>query len=258
MTCSSAIRREHPGVTIDLTEIPGTTATDIYQWVTTHSASKSLATIVNTFPDQIITEVQETTNTVQWVSLSPELDTASPYTGQSWRGDFAPDLLIFAKYGLKNNYAVPFTRYKSAWVYNKDAWAKAGLTDADVPKTWKQWFAAKDKLKAAGLIPIARAGDVQTTSHTCWILMISLDRKQWDGITGGNQFMSLQQKSMRSAAASGRTTRRGPRAGWPVLEETLHLLRAGMHDAECQQRAPTLLRGQRRDDLRKPVLPPTA
>ena len=210
---------EHPGVTIDLTDIPGTTATDYYQWVTTHSASKSLTTIVATFPDQIITDVQEATNTVQWVNMGEQLDKVSAYTGQTWRSDFAPDLLIFAKYGLKNNYGIPFTRYKSAWVYNKDAWAKAGLTDADVPKTWKQWFAANDKLKAAGLIPIARQGDVQTTSHTCWILMISLDRKQWDGITGGNQFMSLQQKI--EAVCAGKWPYDAPwaRAGWPVLKK---------------------------------------
>jgi len=210
---------EHPGVTIDLTDIPGSTATDIYQWVTTHSASKSLATIVATFPDQIITDVQEATNNVEWVNMSEPLDKVSPYTGQPWRSDFSPDLLIFAKYGLKNNYGVPFTRYKSAWVYNKSAWAKAGLTDADVPKTWKQWFAAMDKLKAAGFIPIARAGDVQTTSHTCWILMISLDRKQWDAITGGNQFMSLKQKI--DAVCSGKWPYDTPwaRTGWPALKK---------------------------------------
>jgi ABC-type glycerol-3-phosphate transport system substrate-binding protein len=114
---------------------------------------------------------------------------------------------------------VPLTRYKSAWVYNKDAWKKAGLTDADEPKTWKQWFAAMDKLKQAGLIPIARAGDVQTTSHTCWILMISLDRKQWDGITGGNQFMSLQQKL--DSVCGGKWPYDAPwaRSGWPALKK---------------------------------------
>lgn len=218
---------EHPGVTIDLTDIPGTTATDLYQWVTTHSASKSLTTIVATFSDQIITEVQEATNSVQWVNMSEQLDKPSAYSGQAWRNDFSPDLLIFAKYGLKNNYAVPFTRYKSAWVYNKDAWAKAGLTDADVPKTWKQWFAANDKLKAAGLIPIGRAGDVQSTSHTSWILMISLDRKQWDGITGGNQFMSLQQKI--DTVCNGKWPYDTPwaRAGWPALKKLLSYYEPG-------------------------------
>ncbi len=210
---------EHPGVTIDLTEIPGTTATDLYQWVTTHSASKSLTTIVGTFADQIITDVQEATNNVQWVPFTPELDKTSPYSGQPWRNDFNPDLLTFAKFGLKNNYGTPFARYKSAWVYNKDAWTKAGLTDADVPKTWKQWFAANDKLKAAGLIPIARAGDVQSAAHTSWILMISLGRKQWDSITGGKETMTLQQKL--DAVCGQKWTEDTPwsRAGWTAMKK---------------------------------------
>jgi ABC-type glycerol-3-phosphate transport system substrate-binding protein len=212
-------QQEHPGVTIDYTEIPSGTATDLYQWVTTHSASKTLGTIVATYADQIITDVQEATNNVQWVSLTPELEKTSPYTGSAWKNDFNPDLLTFAKFGLKNNYGVPFTRYKSAWVYNKDAWKKAGLTDADEPKTWKQWFAVNDKLKAAGLIPIARAGDVQAASHTAWILMISLGRKQWDSITGGKETMTLQQKL--DAVCGQKWTFDTPwsRAGWPALKK---------------------------------------
>ena len=63
-----------------------------------------------------------------------------------------------------------------------------------MPKTWKQWFAAMDKLKAAGFIPIARAGDVQT------IIAYLLDP---DDLAGSQavgrhhrrqQNMSLQQK----------------------------------------------------------------
>lgn len=212
-------QQEHPGVTIDYTDIPSGTATDLYQWVTTHTASKSLATIVATYADQITTDVQEATNTIQWVPLTPELEKNSAYSGQPWKNDFTPDLLTFAKFGLKNNYGVPFTRYKSAWVYNKDAWKKAGLTDADAPKTWKQWFAVNDKLKAAGLIPIARAGDVQAASHTAWILMISLGRKQWDSITGGKETMSLQQKL--DAVCGQKWTFDTPwsRSGWQALKQ---------------------------------------
>ncbi|MDQ6905863.1 MAG: extracellular solute-binding protein [Chloroflexota bacterium] len=212
-------QQEHPGITIDYTDIPSGTATDLYQWVTTHTASKSLATIVATYADQITTDVQEATNTIQWVPLTPELEKPSNYSGQPWKNDFNPDLLTFAKFGLKNSYGVPFTRYKSAWVYNKDAWKKAGLTDADAPKTWKQWFAVNDKLKAAGLIPIARAGDVQAASHTAWILMISLGRKQWDSITGGKETMSLQQKL--DAVCGQKWTMDTPwsRAGWPALKQ---------------------------------------
>ncbi|MFG1955563.1 extracellular solute-binding protein [Micromonospora sp. NPDC048830] len=38
---------------------------------------------------------------------------------------------------------------------NTDLWAKAGLTDADVPTTWEQLTAAGQKIKAKGLVPLA-------------------------------------------------------------------------------------------------------
>ncbi|MEO3780763.1 extracellular solute-binding protein [Micromonospora sp. B11E3] len=38
---------------------------------------------------------------------------------------------------------------------NTDLWAKAGLTDADVPTTWEQLTAAAQKIKAKGLVPLA-------------------------------------------------------------------------------------------------------
>ncbi|WP_319458945.1 extracellular solute-binding protein [Micromonospora sp. RTP1Z1] len=38
---------------------------------------------------------------------------------------------------------------------NTDLWAKAGLTDADVPTTWDQLTATSQKIKAKGLVPLA-------------------------------------------------------------------------------------------------------
>ena len=212
---------DHPGVTIELTEIPGTTATDIYQFVDTRFAAKSVPTVIATYPEQTTTDVQEANNTVPWVNLTPVLDQPSAYSGQPWKNDYDPDLFIFTKFGLKNSYSVPFTQYKSAWVYNKDAWKKAGLTEADEPKTWKQWIAVSDKLKAAGFIPMAQEGTVQTLAHTVWILFISLGRKQWDSISGGTQFLTLQQKL--DAVCGGKWTFDTPwsRAGWPVLKKMI-------------------------------------
>lgn len=212
---------EHPGVTVELTEIPGTTATEIYQWVDTHFAGKNLATVVATYPEQTTTDVQEANNTVPWVNITSALDGPSAYGAPRWRDDIDPNLFLFTKFGLKNNYSLPFTTYKSAWVYNKDAWKKAGLTDADEPKTWTQWFAVCEKLKAAGFIPIARQGDVQALSHTSWILMIALGRKQWDGLSSGSQFISLQQKL--DAVCGMKWTMDTPwsRAGWPALKKLI-------------------------------------
>ncbi|MGW5672251.1 sugar ABC transporter substrate-binding protein [Micromonospora sp. NPDC003776] len=38
---------------------------------------------------------------------------------------------------------------------NTDLWAKAGLTDADIPTTWDQLTATSQKIKAKGLVPLA-------------------------------------------------------------------------------------------------------
>ena len=54
-------------------------------------------------------------------------------------------------------YAVPVNIHMPAWFwYSKAAFAKAGVKDE--PKTPQEFFAALDKLKAAGLVPLALGG----------------------------------------------------------------------------------------------------
>ncbi len=50
-------------------------------------------------------------------------------------------------------YCVPKDFSTLALEINTDLWAKAGLTDADIPTTWDQLTAAARKLKAAGVTP---------------------------------------------------------------------------------------------------------
>ncbi|WP_374568395.1 ABC transporter substrate-binding protein [Ideonella sp.] len=54
-------------------------------------------------------------------------------------------------------YAVPVNIHMPAWFwYSKPAFAKAGITAE--PKTPDEFFAALDKLKAAGVVPLAQGG----------------------------------------------------------------------------------------------------
>ena len=54
-------------------------------------------------------------------------------------------------------YAVPVNIHNPAWAwYSKDAFAKAGI--AGEPKSIEELFAALDKLKGAGLVPLALGG----------------------------------------------------------------------------------------------------
>ncbi|GIM89458.1 sugar ABC transporter substrate-binding protein [Paractinoplanes toevensis] len=52
-------------------------------------------------------------------------------------------------------YCVPKDASTLALEINTDLWAKAGLTDADIPTTWDQLTAAARKLKASGVTPLA-------------------------------------------------------------------------------------------------------
>ena len=58
----------------------------------------------------------------------------------------------------KGNYvAAPVNVHRVNWIWaSSDALKKAGV--AAMPKTWDEFFAAADKLKAAGLIPVAHGG----------------------------------------------------------------------------------------------------
>jgi len=95
-----------------------------------------------------------------------EIETYSPgvyvvpvddiYTAQGFDKVFPADLLTLLKY--KDHYwGVPVNIHRAnvLW-YNKALFAKAGI--ANPPTTWDEFFAAADKLKAAGIAPVSLGG----------------------------------------------------------------------------------------------------
>ena len=73
-----------------------------------------------------------------------------------WK-DFLPPAFVQAASRDGHFYAVPINVHGQNWMfYSKAVLAKAGV--AAPPKTWDEFFAAMDKIKAAGLIPIALGG----------------------------------------------------------------------------------------------------
>jgi glucose/mannose transport system substrate-binding protein len=78
-------------------------------------------------------------------------------------------------------YAVPVNIHSNNWLwYSPAALAKAG---AAPPKTWDEFFAAADKLKAAGIIPLAQAGDSWTQLLTYHDVLL--------GVGGKDLFMKI-------------------------------------------------------------------
>lgn len=80
--------------------------------------------------------------------ITPALDA----DGGAWRNTFSPGALgVYAFEG--KNYGVPRDMGMVGFWYNKALFAQAGI-DAP-PKTWSELLAAVEKLKAAGITPIA-------------------------------------------------------------------------------------------------------
>jgi glucose/mannose transport system substrate-binding protein len=67
-------------------------------------------------------------------------------------------------------YAAPVNIHNPTWFwYSKAAWAKAGATE---PKNADEFFAALDKLKAAGLVPLALGGQGWQEDITFYTMLL--------------------------------------------------------------------------------------
>jgi glucose/mannose transport system substrate-binding protein len=74
------------------------------------------------------------------------------YTENGWDKALAPQLLAFVK-SDDTFISLPINMHRQNWVWaNKAVFDKAGIAE---PKSWDELIAAGDKLKAAGVIPLA-------------------------------------------------------------------------------------------------------
>lgn len=74
-------------------------------------------------------------------------------------------------------YAVPIDIHNPAWIwYSKAAFQKAGI--AAEPKTVDELFAALDKLKAAGLIPLAHGGQAWQENIAFTVMLANLGGRE--------------------------------------------------------------------------------
>ncbi|OZV81717.1 ABC transporter substrate-binding protein [Micromonospora echinospora] len=86
-----------------------------------------------------------------------------------WVGSLLP--LALEPYTIDGRiYGVPFDLGMVGFWYNKDHFAKAGITAA--PTTWAQLLDAVTKLKAAGIVPVALAGKDKWPAHFYWAYLV--------------------------------------------------------------------------------------
>lgn len=104
----------------------------------------------------------------EYVKLGGSLDLTKYYDQYGWSDRFVPAALAgVTQYG--GHHGVPWSQFIIEVMYNKPAFAKAGITD--LPKTYDELVAAADKLKAAGIPAMALGGTVN------WHVMRLLDNQ---------------------------------------------------------------------------------
>jgi glucose/mannose transport system substrate-binding protein len=77
---------------------------------------------------------------------------------EGWKNKLPPEVDTIMRAGNKSGhyYGAPFSVHRVNWIYiNKAALDKAG---GKVPTSWPEFFAVADKMKAAGIVPIAMGG----------------------------------------------------------------------------------------------------
>jgi len=162
------------GVTINVEEIPG--ADSYAQKMKLFIASGDLPDVVQP-------------TGANYLDIAVKSDKIADLTSyfeadKEWKGLFDPKSL---EYNSRNgkNYAVPFTKEVCNLYYNKELFAKAGITE--FPKTWDEFFAACEKLKAANITPIA-----MDTAEYGWFTSLVLSAMIGSDGEAGNKWMNTQ------------------------------------------------------------------
>ncbi|MFC7546835.1 extracellular solute-binding protein [Plantactinospora sp. GCM10030261] len=84
---------------------------------------------------------------------------------QSWIGKLSPPAV--EPYTIDGKiYGIPFDAGMIGFWYNKDLFAKAGITAP--PATWAELLTTVQKIKSAGVVPVALAGQAKWPGHYYW------------------------------------------------------------------------------------------
>lgn len=99
-----------------------------------------------------------------------DLTEAMEADGSAWKNAYVPaslDSLVFND----RIWAVPFQLGTISFFYNKEMFEQAGV-DGESIETWSDFLAAVEKLKEAGITPIAGGGGEKWPIHFYWSLLV--------------------------------------------------------------------------------------
>ncbi len=114
------------------------------------------------------------------------LNKVNPYTGDKWVESFEEwGLNLVRDPNTGQMFTMPYQSVQTFWIYNKDHFEQAGITDVPPRPTWDQFVEWNEKLRDAGLIPIAIEGTTEQIwggGRMPWLMRSAMDQYHRDDL----------------------------------------------------------------------------
>jgi ABC-type glycerol-3-phosphate transport system substrate-binding protein len=172
---ANAYMAKHPKVKV-LVELRPTGGEDAYlQWIRAQfAAGTPRVSVIET------AHVRDLIQEGRILNWAPYLNKVNPYTGKKWEESFETWGLNLARdLSTGEMYYLPYMSVQTFWVYNKEIFKKAGITDVPPQPTWDQFVEWCKKIKAAGYICIGQEGLIDRIwggGKLPWLMRSAMDQ----------------------------------------------------------------------------------
>ncbi|MCZ0939330.1 MAG: ABC transporter substrate-binding protein [Caldilineaceae bacterium] len=177
---ADAYMEMHPNVDV-LVELkpPGVDA--YLQWIRSQFTSE--VPRVSLIESPHLREFAQEGRLVDW---GPYLNKENPYTGEKWEDSFEEwGLNLVRDPNTGQMFTMPYQSVQTFWIYNKDHFEQAGITDVPPRPTWDQFVEWNEKLRDAGIIPIAIEGTTEQIwggGRMPWLMRSAMDQYHRDDL----------------------------------------------------------------------------
>ena len=168
----------HPNVNV-LVELKAPGVDAYLQWIRTQFTSEVPRVSIVESPH--LREFAQEGRLVNW---GPYLNKENPYTGEMWEDSFQEwGLNLVRDPNTGQMFTMPYMSVQTFWLYNKALFEQAGITDVPPRPTWDQFVGWNEKLRDAGVIPIAMEGTTEQIwggGRMPWLMRSAMDQYHRD------------------------------------------------------------------------------
>ena len=175
---ANAYMELHPNVNV-LVELKAPGVDAYLQWIRTQFTSEVPRVSIVESPH--LREFAQEGRLVNW---GPYLNKENPYTGEMWEDSFQEwGLNLVRDPNTGQMFTMPYMSVQTFWLYNKALFEQAGITDVPPRPTWDQFVGWNEKLRDAGVIPIAMEGTTEQIwggGRMPWLMRSAMDQYHRD------------------------------------------------------------------------------